>query len=62
MGRLTEVMHFFNSAKTPTVGWIKQNYSHFRPTVDDQKMRKEYVKRDTKHKKKRRKVMKDIFG
>lgn len=62
MGRITQIVHWINANPIPSQSWMDSNYSHFRPTPYDEKMRKEFLSRCASKSDKRRKQMKDIFG
>ena len=57
--RLTEALHYYSSRKRPSQKWMRSHYTHFEPTIEDEKARREQQNRKGKKRKKRR--MKDIF-
>ncbi len=56
--RFTEALHYYNSEKIPTELFINTHYSHFYPTIDDHRKRREYLQGLDK---KPRKIIKEIF-
>ena len=59
--RLTEALHYYAAETTPSMGFMKENYSHFRPTTADQDLRREMHKKVTvKPKSKKRDKLKAL--